>query len=426
MSRFKLKNFLLFSFEFDLVSIVHLYRFLFNCIKVSLCLTLALSSLSSANPALFNLYKNNEFKIIADNYGPRYLKLNFSELIVLSEAYKSLKDYDKQIKILNILNTKKPDYHKIHLALAEANKNKVYSYIKANKEYESYEAALANAVEFFRSAIKLDPNDYSAYKGLMDIFKDQENVPEGMALTKQMLAKFGEQPEIVLNLCEWTNKYGLVAQTKKACSKAAILLPENPTPQINIAMIMKDSGKDENYKSKTMAIYKKFPNDEKVVDLMGELFIESKDYFNAEKTLLKNKNSKLESSRINLATALYENEKFDQALDYFRESCELVNDQRKKFLRYFESRLRRLEMNGQEEMSYKFQKELNLCRSKPVTQADDRKVTSSDFSQGIRLPANARNIEGKTLEDKRFNYEQNRLQGKSKSVKPLKTNNTNK
>lgn len=367
---------------------------------------------------MYSLYKTKNYQTLIDTYGSSYLSLDYNELILLSEAYKNLKNYDKQIKILKHLNIKKPNYYKIHLAIADASRAKAYKSIINGEEYKYYQQALADTVEYYRSAMKLNPKDISPYQSLMKIYKDQENVPEGLALTKTMLNQFGEQPSIVLDLCEWTSKFGLVAQTQKSCLRAAELSPNNPKPLVHMALSIRDSGETEKFQMEMFKIYKRFPNSEDVIDLIGSVHIENKDYINAEKALLKNKNTKLESSRINLATALYENEKFEEALSYFAESCPLVNEERKKLLRYFESRLRRLEINGMENMSFKFQKELNACRATPVVITQENKVRASHFSEGIRLPSNAKDIQGDTLLDKRYNYEQSKLKGNQYKAKP--------
>lgn len=370
-----------------------------------------------AYASIFSMFKTKDYQGIIDRYGSSYLTLAYNELIILSEAYKIQKNYDKQIKILKHLDLKKPNYYKIHLAIADASKAKVYEAITAGEDYKMYQQSLSDAVEYYRSAINLNPKDISPYQSLMTMYKDQENVPEGLALTKTMLAQFGETPNIVTDLCEWTSKFGLVAQTQKACLRASELSPSDAKPLVHMALSIRDSGELEKFQTEIFKIYQRFPNSEDVIDLVGAVHIENKDYINAEKALIKNKNSKLESSRINLATAFYENEKFEEALNYFSESCPIVNEERRKLLRYFESRLRRLEINGMDNMAFKFQKELNSCRATPVVITASNKVRSSHFSEGIRLPSNARDLEGKTLLEKRSSYERSK---EKKNQIPLK------
>ncbi len=399
------------------------YRYILNSHKIILGLVFTLLPLKIyGQPTIFEFYKNQNYQQLVDNYGSSYASLGYKELILLGEAYKNLKNFDRQIKILKLLEGKKPSYYKIHLAIAQASRAKAYKSIEAGDEYKNYEQALTDMIDFYRSAIKLNPKNIMAYEELMEVYKNQENVPEGLALTKSMLDVFGERPRIVLDLCEWTRKYGLVAQTQKACLKASELSPLKASPLVNLALAIKDSGEQEKYQIEIFKVYETFPNDEAVVDLIGEIYTENKDYVNAEKTLLKNKKTKLENSRINLASALFENEKFDQALDYFTSSCPLVNEQRKKFLRYFESRLRRLEIAGEDGLAFKFQRELNNCRSTPVVITQENKIRFSHFSQGIRLPSNAKNLDGQTLSEKRYNYDQAKI--KANTYKPTTTPNS--
>lgn len=374
---------------------------------------------------IYDLYKAKKYQQITDSYGVNYLNLGYNELILLSESYKKLENTERHIKILKHLDTKKPNYFKIHLAIADASKDKVYKAILKGDDYKTYQQALTDAVEFYRSSIQLSPKVIAPYQGLMRIYKDQENVPEGLALTKTMLAQFGEKPEIVLDLCEWTRKFGLVAQTQKACLRASQLLPNSPKPLVNVALSIRDSGETEKYQEEILKTFEKFPNDEDVIDLVGEIHVVNKDYLNAEKVLSKNKNSKKESSRLNLLTAMYENEKYEESLAYFAESCSVVNEQRRNLLRYFETRLRRLEINGQEALAFKFQRELNSCRSTPVVITQENKIRASHFSEGIRLPANARDLEGQTLREKRNSYDQSKLKNRKNSDAPLKVDPEN-
>ena len=347
-------------------------------------------------------------KKIVSVYGPKYSSLKVSKLIILSECYKKLELFKKQVKILEFIDRKRPNKFRVHKDIADASKKIAYKAISEGKKYESYASVLDDMMTFYQSAIRLDPNNESPYKGLMEVYIDQENVREGLALTHQMKKQFGETKDVIFYLCQWNSRYGLIDQTKSSCKKAIKLNPKNHQIRIYNARAYRDSGDLEAFRDTMLKVYRKFPNNLEVIDIIGQIYIDDKNFNVVEEILSKRKNSSIERLRMNLTSAFYENGKYKEALKYFSESCSEVNLNRKKYIRSFESNIQRLEYNDEFDWALRFRKEISKCRAQPIRWAGARKVNFTHFNRGVRLPANARDIEGRTLSEKRHNYDMNR------------------
>ena len=347
-------------------------------------------------------------KKIVSVYGQKYSSLKVPKLIILSECYKKLELFKKQVKILEFIDRKLPNKFRIHKAIADASKKIVYKAIFEGKKYESYASALDDMMTFYQSAIRLDPNNKSPYQGLMEVYTDQENIREGLALTHQMKKIFGETKDVVFYLCQWNSKYGLIDQTKASCEKAIKLNPKNHQIRIYNAKAYRDSGDLKAFRDEILKTYRKFPNNLEVIDIVGQIYIEDKNFNVVEEILSKRKNSSIERLRMNLTSAFYRNGKYKEALKYFSESCSKINLNRKKYIRSFESNIQSLEYNDEVGWALRFQKAISKCRNQPIRWAGVRKVNFTHFNRGVRLPANARDIEGRTLDEKRYNYDMNR------------------
>lgn len=392
------------------------YKGLFGgWIKVSLFLiTIFCPQILIAKGNIKGLFRDKNYKKVVDLYGRRYSNLSVSNLFLLSQSYKKLNLLKKQIQILKIIDGKSPNNFKVHKALADSSKKLAYRAILNGEEYKLYAPFLDDMIFFYQSAIQLNPNNEEVYKDLMGIYIDQENINEGLALAQKMKKKFGERKDVVFYLCQWNSKYGLVDQTKSACEKSKKLSPKDPRPRIYNAIAYQDSGDQGEFRKRIFSIYRKFPSNSEIIDMVGQIHTESENFEAAEKVLLKNKNSSIERSRINLVNALYKNKKYKKALKYFSKSCSQININRKKYIRSFESNLRNLEHENHLDLALKFRKEVSKCRSQPIKGAS-RKVNFTHFSEGIRLPANARDIEGRTLSEKKYNYDKERREQRKKS-----------
>src|SRR5690606_26189634 len=143
--------------------------------------------LAKESQRIQDLFINGNYTEITKRYGPKTRELDIKKLIILSEAYERIDNVDAQIKTLEQILKIKPNYFKVHYQLAEVNKKFAFKKIIKGLEYEAYEQNLNDMMKYYRRAIKLNPDSVLPYRGLMEVFKKQENVQEGMALAKQMI-----------------------------------------------------------------------------------------------------------------------------------------------------------------------------------------------------------------------------------------------
>ncbi|MCO5112842.1 MAG: hypothetical protein M9899_01570 [Bdellovibrionaceae bacterium] len=359
---------------------------------------------------LEQLFHEEAYKEMVEKYGAGFRDLGLKELILLSTAYDRIDNKEEQVKVLEQILRIKPKYFKAHYQLAEVSKEIAYGRIKSGKQYENYEDYLNKMMENYKAAIQIEPRNVLPYRGMMSVIKDQENVNEGIALSKEMIKIFKETPETIMNLCYWNSKFGLVEQTRSACQKASELNPDNAEPLVFVARTYQDSGEKEKYEKMMLDLFKRYPNDTEVIQRVGMIYYDNKDFYHAEKVLKRNSDPQRELSLVYLGQSYFQNEKYNDALGLLNSSCENLEDHKKDLLRFYEGNLRRLEQNEDQGLRFKFQRAINNCKTF-IAKEKEIRVRAGHFERGIRLPNSARSLSGSTIREKRESYEQQMRKG---------------
>lgn len=376
-----------------------------------LVVVFSLKPIAYAQEEMEGLFKEQAYSDIIRIYGNSYRELDVKSLIILSATYERVNKRSEQIKVLEQILELKPNYFKVHYNLAEKNKEEAYAKIKEGLHYEAYEENLNKMVEHYKVSMSLEPKNILPYRGLMSVFKDQENVQEGIALSKTMLNIFGSTSETTLYLCRWNSKFGLVEQTRRACAAAGKHSPNRAEPFILLARTYEDAGETDKYQESIFSLLKKFPNDPEVVERAGIIYYNDQDYYNSEKILTRNKNKKFEKALLYLGYSLFQNGKYEEALAHLRSDCKVALDHKKEMLRFYEIGLRRLETHEDKGLRFKYQRAINNCKTM-AAENTEIKIRPGHFEQGIRLPANTKELEGDTVREKRRSYEAQRRKGK--------------
>lgn len=382
-------------------------------IKVLLLVTVAFwanTSIAKTSQSIEALFSKGHYSEITKKYGSKLRNLDVKKLIILNEAYERTDNPDGQIRALEQILKIKPDYFKVHYQLAEINKKTAFKKIINGFEYEAYEQNLNDMMKYYRSAIKLNRKSILPYRGLMEVFKKQENVQEGLALAKEMVNVFDETPETLLYMCQWVSKYGLVQQTRSTCTKASQQNPNNSEPFILLAKSYEDTADEDQYKEIVFSLLKRFPKDPEIIQRAGLIYYNNKNYINAEDVLSKNKNKEYELAVIYHGFALFKNQKYEESLASINDNCNQMFDHKKEMIRFYEMGLRILEDHEDKSLRFKFQRAINNCKTLAVNNARI-KIRPGHFERGVRLPANTKDLDGSTVKEKRASYEMQRMKG---------------
>lgn len=365
---------------------------------------------SASAKSLEQLFHEEAYAEMVQKYGAGFREMDVKDLILMSTAYGRMNEQEEQIKVLEQILKVKPKYFKVHYQIAEISKDIAYKKIKSGKLYPEYEENLNKMIDNYKTAKTLEPRNILPYRGLMAVIKDQENVNEGIALSKEMLKVFGNTPETLMNLCYWNSKFGLVDQTRRSCQNAASVNPDSAEPLVYIARTYEDSGQKEKYEEMILNLLKRFPNDPEVVQRAGIIHYQNKDYYHAEKVLKRNNDPERELSLIYLGQSYFQNEKYDDALSLLSSSCNDLEDHKKDLIRFYEGNIRRLEQHSDSSLRFKFQRAINNCKTY-VAKEKEIKVRAGHFEEGIRLPNSARSLSGNTVREKRESYDMQRRKG---------------
>ena len=176
-----------------------------------------------------------------------YSQASFESLKILAEVYKDKKDFQNQIKVLNILTVNYADKAEAFYLLGRAYQNLYYS-----GEEEDRPKNKAKAIEKLNQALKLDIKFVPAYESLIALLKrkvietDQEaHTKDSLAVVVDML-KYVKNKKYYIDLCMAYYDNNFLKQSRKACAKSIKENPDDPIAPLILALIStnkKETGK---------------------------------------------------------------------------------------------------------------------------------------------------------------------------------------
>ena len=277
----------------------------------------------------------------------------------LAEKYQKEKNYKAQIAVLDVLLSKKSS--------KVLERERIIARRKI--EYDPHPSRVKKnelAAEF-QKIIDKYPNYQEAYWGLFEIqhhyikwirntplYKEEE-VMAALDLLKDIRKKFGKGPKISRYLCQYLTHNRFYGEARSQCQEAKNLNPKDSEVYVFLDYIL--SGK----KSKALLkILKKFPGSQKIHRVAGEMFLEKKEYDLSMKFFKKavQKDRSDISSLLGLAESLFFQNKTEEALELYFESCQ------KHILRsrdLFQKAKARLSQKSQFNMASRYQNKINIC-----------------------------------------------------------------
>lgn len=290
-------------------------------------------------------YKEKNFKKVIELLDPYSVDLKKYDLSLLASAFMNVQDYKNEARILNLIIASHPRDVNFILKLGK-------SYVLQDK--------FSEAVEQYRTAIKVQPDNESAYIGILEIFKKQKNQYESQIIVKDMIKRFGLKAIYVSEMCRIYTEEAFLEEATKACNMAISKDPKNPDNHANLAQSYKDKN-DLKMAEKILKIAaKRFKDSERIYTMAGDFYFEQKNISVASRyfarAVLINRNSL--SAQLGMARTSFILGKFEQALMGFENACKIDN---KDSLRYFKESTSKLRLDGNHLWERKYNSSLFRC-----------------------------------------------------------------
>ncbi len=209
---------------------------------------------------------------------------------------------------------------------------------------------LKEAQASFRAAIAINPKYDAAYSRISEIlFEKVSRLKAGTKnayyelrnLYSDWMTAVGERPYLIERNCYYQAQSGLFEEAKPICLKASSLLPDDPTPKIQLLLIEKDTLDSKSYMQKFYQIAQKHPRSFSAQMSVAKEAEQQRDFINAE-TYYKKANlidPKSVDALAGWSRSLVALNKIDEALATYKKACgftrDLIPDMRKavSFLR---------------------------------------------------------------------------------------------
>lgn len=290
-------------------------------------------------------YKLKNYQKTIELLDPYSTELKKIELSLLAAAFKNLKDYKSESRILNLLLASNPNDINILLRLGK-------SYVAQEK--------FSEAVEQYRNATKVQPENEKAYFGILEIFKEQKNQYESQVIVKDMIKRFGSKPIYLSELCRIYTEEAYLEEAINSCKQALIKDPKNAENHANLAQCYRDKG-DFNMAEKILkTASQKFKNSERIYSMTGDFYFDQKNMSVANRyysqAVLMNRESL--AAQLGMARTSFQLGKYEQALMGFENACKVDN---KDSIKHFKEAVTKLRLDGNPVWERKYNSSLFRC-----------------------------------------------------------------
>lgn len=277
---------------------------------------------------------------------PQEEKLSRRGLLILAKAYAGKGDSLKRFRTLELCLAKNPNDYHVQKELGDA--------YTEGKKYDE-------AIAAYRESINLNARYEAAYEGLALAYEKMKDANEARASYERLIKVFGAKPNYLTRLCQLYVNDGFLGDAIYICSNAIGKSPENPVNHLNLAKAYRDQDQAEKAKGVIVKAASRFPASEPVQSLAGQVQFDRKDMTKAAQhfELAVKADPKSAAAHLGYAQALFELQKFDQALPAFLQACKL---DRTKVQTEFRKSMFKLKERGQMNLFLKYQDGADECR----------------------------------------------------------------
>lgn len=275
--------------------------------------------------------------------------------LILASSYSNKKDFNNEVRVLNLLVNKDDENFRWHLLLGQA-------YLKSaagETEPKRKSDMTTSAIQQLRRVLQQQPKYKPAYDLLLSTLQQAKANNEARELLQEGLTKFGERPEIYRDMCRLDSSDGFVVQALEHCRKAIKLAPNFPDNYVYLVQSLHDQKEDKLAEADIVSAAKRFPRSEFVQWAAGTLFWRKKNYpvsarYHQAALAADPKSGR---AQFGLAQALFESGEEKASLEYFIKACE--DDQ--TTVEVFLAAGGKLKQKGEQKLGELFIQKANSC-----------------------------------------------------------------
>ncbi len=228
--------------------------------------------------------------------------------LLVAQIYREQKNYLDEIRILNLMLPKHPNYPRGHVLLGDA-------YVNLQKPDD--------AIVKYREAIDISPKYESAYWGLFKVYEYKKNNYESRIILLDLLKNFGEKAKYLNPLCKLYSIDSFFEDSITFCQKAIELNPKYPDNHIYLALTYKYAQNTQQAEKIIKSAASNFPKSEFAQQTAGEIMSEGKNWEVATKyfSACTSRSKKNVACQSGLALASFNIGKYDAANKAFLAAC---------------------------------------------------------------------------------------------------------
>lgn len=171
---------------------------------------------------LAKLYlKNKDYEKAVEVYQQLLEEGKLESYLDLAKAYRLDKNYLSEIRVLNQLLPRWPNYPNLYYLQANA-------YIKIDK--------LDDAAIKYRKALSIQPKYEDAYWGIFRLFELKKNRYEARLILLDMIKQFGDKAKFYTNLCRLYTADSYFEEALSYCQVAVRLSPKRAENHVNLGL----------------------------------------------------------------------------------------------------------------------------------------------------------------------------------------------
>ncbi|HPI40079.1 MAG TPA: hypothetical protein PLJ21_04700 [Pseudobdellovibrionaceae bacterium] len=298
----------------------------FGLFLLSPTLTLAQSYSTSQNNTSNSsqanaLFSKGNFREVTQVLWKNFDRLTRSELLLLIKSHLKLSEYDKVVKIVDILTSKNPKDYEAFSFLGNAYFLKAQK-LKAGDEWKK---SREKAVESYKSALEIKKDYINAYTGLIQLYEAEKNIYELRQIYRDLIEMSGDQYAWLIKLCEIDTNDSIYDSALKNCDKAKKSRPSDPKAFVFYAKALYGMGELEKGKLELKNTALQFKNSDFANSAYADLLFEEKNYQDAFKFygISSQLNPQSYEAWIGYANSSFEIQKFAEALTGYSKACTL-------------------------------------------------------------------------------------------------------
>lgn len=291
-----------------------------------------------------------DYEAVVSLLQPLLSDLDLNHSLLLAQAQSELGNHGSAIKTLEVIRSKRP---KNPIVLTELGRQQINT--------EQHRQGLLT----LKSVTEMYPKHRRAYEVIAEYYEARNNRYELRVLYGDMVARIGEDPDFIAQLCRLHSLDGLFENAEKFCRRGITLNPKEPLNYLYLANTLQLTQRPKTAERFYVQATQKFPKSAQAFLLFGEFLSEQKRPLEAVRAFSAASSIDPKAGRAwtGLALASFEIQNYDESLRAFREACRFIAETKAR-LRQLSNELRKINEN---EWASKFEQTADSCSVIPAS-----------------------------------------------------------